>query len=127
MAIGTGHGTTITFGTSGFTANLNNLTGIGFSRDKIDTTHMGTTGAKTNIAADLYELNDITAEISFDPATSIPSSGVDETITINFKNSGKTWAATGRIAGASIATPKDGLMTCSLTLHMTGQFTQVTA
>lgn len=127
MAIGTGHGTTLTFATSGFSANLLSLNGIGFSREKVDTTHMGTTTAKTNIAADLYELPDITAEISFDPAVSIPSSGTDETITINFKNSGKTWAATGRIASASISVPMGDRMTCSLTLHMTSTFTQVTA
>jgi len=125
MAIGTGHGTTITFGTSGFTANLKNITGVGFTREKIDTTHMGTTTAKTNIAADLYELPDVTADISFDPAVAIPSTGTDETITINFKASGKTWAATGRIASASISVPMGELMSCSLTLHMTGAFTAV--
>lgn len=126
MSEGTGHGTTITFATSGFTAHLRNLSGLGFKRGKIDTTHMETEDAKTNIAEDLYEMNDITAEIFFDPAVVIPSSGTDETITIDFKGSGKTFAGTGRIAEASISVPMNDMMTCSLVLHMTSTFTRVT-
>lgn len=127
MATGNGSGTTITFGTSGFTGELLSLDGIGFSFGKIDTTHMGTTNAKTSVATARYEQSDVTAEVAFDPAIAVPKTGVNETITVDFANSGKTWASSGRIGAVSIGVPLDERMTAKLTLHMTGEFTQVTA
>jgi hypothetical protein len=61
-----GTGTTITF--SGLTANIISIDGPSFTREQIDTTHLGSTTTKTSMPAKLYDPGEISCEIEFDPA-----------------------------------------------------------
>ena len=79
-----GTGTTIVFGTSGFSAEVMTINGNDITREDIETTHMGTTGYKTYIPGDLVEGGAIEMEINFDPDAQPPITGVPETITITF-------------------------------------------
>lgn len=78
-----GQGGTITFGTSGFAADLITLTLPEFSKESFGTTHQGTVGAETFKACKLYTVGDISAEFDYDPSeTNLVAEGASETITI---------------------------------------------
>ena len=55
MALQTGNGVTIVFGTSGFTPNYTRIGGTEMSRESIETTHLGTTDYKTFVPDDLID------------------------------------------------------------------------
>lgn len=69
MAVGTGQGLTVTFGTSSFAANIVGYTHPGASRAAVPTTHLGTTGGKTFIPSELYECTELQLRVQFDAAT----------------------------------------------------------
>ncbi len=79
-----GTGATISFGSSSFTSDLISLTLPEFTREAIDTTHLGTTAAKTAKPAKLRAVGDISCEFDHDPAA-IDLTGRDpEQITISY-------------------------------------------
>lgn len=86
MAADTGHGSTLTFGTSGFSASIVSMTGVKKSRPVINASHLGTTGAEEKIPGDLEDHEAFEIECHFTPgaAGSIPSTGVVETITKSY-------------------------------------------
>jgi hypothetical protein len=79
-----GTGATIAFGTSGFTADLISLTLPEFTREAIESTHLGTTGAKTFKSAKLYTVGDISATFDHDPSETDMITQDAETITISY-------------------------------------------
>jgi hypothetical protein len=79
-----GTGASITFGTSGFAADLITLTLPEFTREAIETTHLGTTGAKTFKSAKLYTVGDISATFDHDPRETNMITQAAETITITY-------------------------------------------
>lgn len=79
-----GTGTTITFGTSNFTADITSLKSGGITRDSYETTHMGTTGSMTKSPKNLVDEGSIDIEFLFDPDNQPPIGGVTETVTITF-------------------------------------------
>ena len=50
-----GHGTTVTFGTSGFSANLLAVNSFNVTRAEVPNTHMGTSNAMAYLPAALYD------------------------------------------------------------------------
>ena len=87
-------GITIVFGTSGFSAQILDVTPPGMSRESLETTHQSTMTQKTFMPADLYDSGELGFDIHFNPDTSPPIGGATETITITFP-SGATWAFSG--------------------------------
>lgn len=68
-----GHGAVVTF--AGFLAHLIGVNGPSLARDAIETTHMGTTGAKTYTPADLVDAGELSLEVEFDPQAVPPIDG----------------------------------------------------
>lgn len=93
----TGNTATISFGTSGFTANVHVIGGMDFTRPSIPTSHLGTTNFESVIPGDLIELGEFENEFEFDPDEQPPISAVAETITITFP------VPTGMSNGATLA------------------------
>lgn len=118
-----GTGTTITF-SSGFFAEILDITGPGAAREAIATSHMGTGSAHTFVPADLVDWGELSVEIAFDPATKPPIRGAVETITITFPNSAaSTWAFSGFLTGFEPSDPLEERMTASATIKVTGVVT----
>jgi len=115
-------GITIVFGTSGFTADILDMTPPGLSRESIDTTHQGTTGAKEFIPADLYDGGELQFDIHFQPGTNPPIDGAVETITITYPDS-TTWAFSGFMTGYEPTAPLEGKMTATVTIKVTDEIT----
>jgi hypothetical protein len=90
-AVNLGTGTTITFGTSGFTAELLSLRWTGISRNVVDTTPLSITPAPTGQignrrykAAHAVDPGSLECEFHFNPDLKPPLDGVQELITVTF-------------------------------------------
>jgi len=116
------HGITISFGTSGFSANLTDITPPAAERESIDTSHQGTTSFKTFTPADLAEWGSLEVTIHFNPATDPPIDQAAETVTITWPDS-DTWAFTGFMTNYAGDAPHNGLMTGTATVKVSGDVT----
>lgn len=79
-----GTGSSIQFGSSAFSSDLISLTLPEITREAIDTTHLGTTAAKTAKPAKLRNVGEIGCEFDHNPAAIDLSSRDPEQITINY-------------------------------------------
>lgn len=121
-------GTAIVFGTSGFSAELLSANIPSASRGSIDTTHAGTTAARTFAPTDLIDWGDLEIELNFDPDEEPPLSGAAETITITWPlpaggSTAATLAGSGFMTGFSISGTLEEKMTASATIKWTGDLT----
>ena len=125
-----GNGASITFGTSSFTASYISVEPPEFTRESIETSHLGTTSYKTFMADDLVDPGEMTCTIQHDPDEQPPFSGAAETITITYPlPSGMSTAAT--LAGTGFVTSyKPGsslengtLMEAEMTIKFSGTMT----
>lgn len=98
----TGHGATLTFGTTGYTANRRMIGGSEFELPDVEKGHLGTTGFQEYMPGDLTEPGEFEAEFEFDPGTAnqVPTLGTVETITVTYpiksgQSAGGTLAGTG--------------------------------
>jgi len=114
-----GTGITIVFGTTGFVAEIMDITGPSLARDSVETTHQGTTGARTHIPVDLFDAGELGFEIHFNPDTDPPIDNVVEEITITWP-AGATWVFSGFFTGFEPGTPLEDKMTASVTIKITG-------
>lgn len=126
-------GITIVFGTSGFTAEITDVSWGGISRESVATSHMGTAapgvgnfGNMTFIPGDLSDPGEITFEIHFNPEDEPPIDQPEETITITWPLAAgdatpADWEGTGFNTGFDIGAPLDDKMTGSLTVKMSGE------
>lgn len=121
-----GFGTTIEFGTSGFSAEIISVSRSGRERAVIDTTHMTTaSGWMTNIPSDLKGAGQLTLQILFDPDEEIPIDGEVEEITITYPippggSAGATEVCNGYVVTADEESPHDDRMTASVVVQFTG-------
>jgi hypothetical protein len=100
MAADEGRGTTVTFGTSSFTAQYLEITPDAITRDMLETTHLGTITAKSFTAADLIDSGGFTATFFHDGDEQPPYNGAAETVTITDPlQSG--WSTGPKIAGSA--------------------------
>jgi len=123
-----GTGTTFTFGTSGFQTGVTFIDTSGSaSREAVETTHLGTTVAKTYEPADLYDGGEVSMTIDWDPTELGVTGGFllvtgAETGTITFPTG--AWAAsmfcTGINWGPIVV---NGRMTANVTFKVTGAIT----
>lgn len=127
-----GTGASITFGTSGISLRVNSIDWDGIERVSIDTTHLGTTTARTFIPGDLYDPGMLNVEVQFDPSTALPMLLVAETITLSFpipagSSTHPTWAASGFITKYKPGVKLEALMTGTLEIKFSGQITVTAA
>lgn len=103
MAIDTGHGSTITFGTQGGTWRATRIAGHAETRPVVDTTYHATTTRRTNMPGDLAEMGPFTVVFQFQGNQGLPTETNPETITVTHPlASGESTAAT--IAGTGYVT-----------------------
>ena len=123
MALQTGNGVTIVFGTSGFTANYTRIGGTEMSRESIETTHLGTTNYKTFVPDDLIDGGEFSCEFYWDPAmtTFPPIDAVAETITITYVSC-ETLSGSGFLTSSSGPDAETGdLLSGEFSIKWTGQ------
>jgi len=128
MAADQGTATTITFGTSGFTADLLSVNGGAVTRDAIETTHMGTTTGKTFVPADIEDGGEYTMEIAFLGNLTLPTMGtaVAEAVTIDWGGTGTgyKWGFSGFVTSTGdISASINERMTTTLTIKVSGDIT----
>ena len=110
-----GTGITIAFGTSGFSAEILDVTPPEATRESIDVSHQGTTTAKIFTPSDLYDPGGLTFDFHFNPDTDPPIDQAAETITITFP-AGATWVFDGFMTNYAPSAPFEGKMTGSATV-----------
>ncbi len=124
MANFVGTATTITFGTSAFTAELLGLSGNDISREDIDITHMGSTIYREFMPSNLVDGGSVDMEILWDPDDQPPVEAVAETITITFPSAlanGATLVFTGYVSSWSWGSPLEDKMTANFTMKVDGK------
>lgn len=118
-----GHGTTITFGTSSFSANLISVNGPSVTRDDIDNTHMGTSDAKAYLPSALYDGGEVSLTVEHDASLAVPIDQDAETITIDWAGQGSTWAFSGYVKGCTPGAAIGERMESEITIKVTGAVT----
>lgn len=123
-AVDNATGITIVFGTSGFGGEIVDVNGPSLARESIDTTHQGSTAARTFAPADFYDAGELTYTLHFNPDTLPIISSAAETITVTWP-AGATWAFSGFLTGISNVATLDDKMTADVTVKASGQVTAV--
>lgn len=126
MATNIGTGSTITFGTSSFSADILDIQRTGIARGAIETTHMGTTGGQEFMPTDLYNPGEVEVEFAWIGSLDPPYDGAIETVTINCAGagSGHNWASSAFCTNFEYGLPLEEKMTGRMTLKCTGDITQ---
>ena len=125
----TGHGATLAFATSGFTAQYLSLGGSSSGREAIDTTHLGTTTGRTFQPGDVVDNGELEGELFYDPDEQPPFNSAAETVTLTYPlPSGGATAATEAFTGFITNWTKptlstDELMTSTITVKVSGDVT----
>lgn len=127
-----GTGATVAFLTSSFSANIMSIDGPGIERPAIDTTHLGTTTARTHMPGDLYDVGPFDLEIQFDPNLNPPISSAAETIRITWplaagQSVAAKWEFSGFITAYKGGAKLEELMTGSMTIKGSGAITMTDA
>lgn len=106
MAVGTGHGATITFGTQSYTASVRSIGGATAERPAIDASHLGTTVSRTKIPGDLVDQGSFDIEVLCDPTKEPPwpTFAVPESVTITYKKSVPLAASAATEVGSAFVT-----------------------
>ena len=119
-AVDVATGITIVFGTSGFSAQITDVTPPGVERESIETSHQGTVNAKTFTPADLHDPGGLDFEGNFNPDTYPPINEAEEEVVITFP-AGATWTFQGFMTNYQPAAPLNEKMTFSATIKATGE------
>lgn len=125
MAIGPGDGTTITFGTSGFTGEIVSISGPNGTRLAIDGTHLGSTDWKEFTASGLVDGGEVSLTVHYDPTVSVPITAPAETITIDPGGSGQNISFPGFAMSFGHSFAVDELMSLDMTLKVAGEITGI--
>lgn len=98
----TGHGASVTFATTGGTWKARKITMPERRLPMVDTTFLGTTTMRTQMAGDLSEFSNPVVEILFQGTQGLPAVGTSETITITLPIPGGSAATAPTLAGTGI-------------------------
>lgn len=123
-----GTGTTLTFGTTSYTAAIEGIEIDGFARAVIDVAHMGTAGARDKIVGDLYEPPVLTVTAQFNPNDPAPYSAAAETVTVTFPipsglTNGATMAGSAAVTQVGISVPLEDKMMSTFQVQYLGDIT----
>lgn len=138
-AVDTATGTTVTFGTTGFTANIVSAAWSGFARGALDTTHLGSTqpstnqfGGRTFIPTKLADPGTLALTVRHNAHVLPPIHQAAETITVTFPlvsgdSTPATYAGSGFATSYEVTAATEELMEGVLTVKMTGVWTHAPA
>lgn len=121
MADGVGDGTTITWGSSGFAANIVSVDGPSVTIEPVESTHLGSTGWKSFLASTLKDGGELSLTVNHDAGLSVPTAS--ETITIDWGGLGNTWVFSGITTGYTPGASINEIMTATMTIKVTGTIT----
>lgn len=138
-AVDVGTGTTIVFGTSGFAAQVLDVTPPAPQREAFDAAHMGTAkpaagsmGNRPVVFSKLVDPGELSFELHFDPDDVPPIHEVAETITVTFPipaglTNGATWVFSGGVVGYEPSVPMDGKMVATVRVKVSGPIARTAA
>lgn len=123
-----GNGATATFGTSGFSFAIESISFGQKTREKIEKSHLGTTGEKEYTFNDLQDAADVTFRYQFDATAGVVNTNATpETVTVTWpihtsgNTTNATYAGTGAITAVTPPTLENGvLQTAELTVTWDG-------
>ena len=123
-AVGTG--TTIVLGGITLTVDRMSIGASGISRESIETTHLGTSAARTFIPSDLYDPGSLEVAFQLDSTTPLTTMAVEtilttasNTFTVTM-NEGGQWDGNAFVTDFSWDIPLEELATGTFTLKCTG-------
>lgn len=126
MAVDMGTGTTITWGTSTFTALIRDIDHSGQSLSKHKTSDQSTTGTHTYIMGKLKEGGSFNVDFLFDSSLAVklpPLGAAAETITVTYPDGGKE-AFSGAVGSYGKQVPyDDDIMKGSMVIEVLGPIT----
>lgn len=102
-----GNGVTVTFGTSGWEAQLTNITWSGEERASLEKSHLGTVDYKTYGPAKLTDPGTLEIEFFFDSENAPPVKEDPETITIEMPKMDENSTNGAQYAGTGFLTKYD--------------------
>jgi hypothetical protein len=129
-----GTGATLTY--AGLTANLMSVEVSGVAREAIESSHLGTTTARTFVVGDLYDPGTIEAEIQYDTEDPMTNMAVYDdaasVLTLTFPlatgdATAATLAASAFVVDHSISVGLEELVTATFTFKLSGAITLVNA
>lgn len=124
QATDVGTAATVGFGTTVWVFEMVDLSWSGIERNFIDSSHLGTTVARTFIVGDLYDPGALTIQGHLDQNSTgnpIVTSAL-ETITLNFPNA-KTYSALGGLQSHEVSVPLEDKMTVTAVVKFSGAIT----
>jgi len=126
MATDIGTGSTVTFGTSSFSADILSMDVSGITRESINTSHMGTSAAHTFMPTDLVDNGTLGLEIAWVAGLVPPilTNGAAETVTIAFAGSASTWSFSCFQTELGVVVPLEDKMTANCTFKISGAITR---
>lgn len=110
--------TTVAF-SSGFLAEIRDVTLPGQTRPSIKTSHNGTTDFDTFIPGDLVDPGELEVQMLFDPTKDPPIDQPAESITVTLRD-GTTWVFTGFLTNYRPTAPFEDLATAQATIKVSG-------
>jgi hypothetical protein len=119
-----GVGTTITFGTTGFSANIIDVAGPNQERGSIDATHLGSTDYMDFIPAELVDGGSVDITIEYAVADNPPIDQPAETITIDPGGDGDTVSFSGFMTNHNPSMSVGERMTATCTIKVAGTVTE---
>jgi hypothetical protein len=122
MATDIGTGSTVTFGTSGFSADILGVNLSGVTREAINTSHMGTTSDHTFMPTDLVDNGTLELEIAWLATLTPPiiTNAAAETVTVAFAGSATVWSFSAFQTDLGITVPLEDKMTATMTFKISG-------
>ena len=126
MATDIGTGSTVTFGTSAFTADIIGINLSGVTRETVNTSHMATTSAHTFMLVDLVDNGELSLEVAY-VASLVPpilTNAPMETCTIVWAGHATTWSFSCGNTGFDAGAPLEDKMTGTLTFKISGAITR---
>lgn len=117
--LATAQGTTITFGTSGFTAKIRSIAAIGIERKVFDISNLGSSGYIEQMFGDLKTIPPIEVTFEFDDDDLPPIAAV-ELITFTFPGLHRLVGTAG-LSGWTVPLNVDELMLGTYTVIFDGQ------
>lgn len=120
-----GTGSTLSFGTSNFVANIVSINFGEVKRADKKTTHLGTTVSDTFTPVTLYDPGECKFKIQFNPAkgNTIPITGAAETVTLTFGTGTPSLAGSAFVIGYAITIQTEEIIEADITLKYSGALT----
>jgi hypothetical protein len=119
----TGNGATVTWGASANIGTITAISGIGGTREAIDTSSLASTGGRDFIPGDLVDYGELSIEGAWSGILA-PIASAAETVTITIGTTGgnKTWSGVAFCTSWETSVPMDDVIGYSLTLKCSGDW-----